>query len=68
MPLSLAEEVVDIYFQKNGYFTTRNLSYLSKRSSKKQAGYFDIDVLAIGQEEIVIVSCKRSLKKNGGKL
>lgn len=65
MPLSLAEEVVDIYFQKNGYFTTRNLSYLSKRSSKKQAGYSDIDVLAIGQEEIVIVSCKRSLKKNG---
>ena len=68
MPLSLAEEVVDIYFQKKGYFTIRNLSYLAKRSSKRQAGYFDIDVLAIGQKEIVIVSCKRGLKKNGESL
>lgn len=65
MPLSLTEEMVDIYFQKRGFLTIRNLAYLAKRSSKKQAGNFDIDVLALSKEDIVIVSCKRSLKKNG---
>jgi hypothetical protein len=65
MPLSLTEEVVDVYFQKKGYLTFKNLPYLAKRSSKKQAGNFDIDVLAMCKEEIVIISCKRSLKKNG---
>jgi len=59
MPLSLSEEVAEIYFRRKGYFVTRNLSYLVKRQGKKQAGNLDIDVLAVKGKEAVVVSCKR---------
>jgi len=61
MPLSLSEEVSELYFQKKGYFVIRNLTYLARRPSKKQAGNLDIDILATNGREVVIVSCKRSL-------
>lgn len=58
MPLSLAEEVVEVYFQKKGYFVIRNLTY-PKKLRGKQPGNLDIDVLATNGAEVIIVSCKR---------
>ena len=59
MPLSLSEEVTEIYFVKRGYMIARNVSYLAKRQGRKQPGNLDIDVLAVRGKEAVIVSCKR---------
>jgi len=59
MPLSLSEEVAELYYRKKGYFVTRNISYLARKRSKKQPGNMAIDILALRGKEAITVSCKR---------
>ena len=65
MTLSYTEEIVSEYFKhlttKDGkpkYIVSEHIYYQEKGSSKKVKGWHDIDVLAIGKEEICIIQTK----------
>lgn len=52
---SFCEEIAEIYYSKNNFFTTRNHSYLDKKTS----GNRDIDLIAFNGKKLLIISCKR---------
>ena len=58
--ISFSEEIANLYYMKNGYFVIRNYQYLGKTAKdKKQPGNIDIDLIALKDDEIHIISCKR---------
>ncbi|MGA2331385.1 MAG: hypothetical protein ABSG75_06475 [Syntrophales bacterium] len=50
------EAIVELYYQILGYITSSGKWFWVWESGKKQRGYQDIDVLAIGKDDMVIVS------------
>ena len=55
------EAVVEVYFQTQGYITSAGKWFWVWEDGKKQRGYQDIDVLAIKDDETVIVSVTSNL-------
>ncbi len=68
MPLSYTEEIASEYFRhietpdgRPKYLVSEKVKYLEPReTAKKVRGWHDIDVLAIGTEEVCIVETKMS--------
>jgi hypothetical protein len=68
MKEDILEQLVDDYFQAEGYFTRHNIKFRPRRDhpdfkSNKDSNHSDIDVIGIhpkrkGFEEVVAVSCK----------
>lgn len=50
------ESLVEMYYQLEGYITSSNKWFWVFESSKQQRGYQDIDVLAINNDETLIIS------------
>jgi hypothetical protein len=55
------EALVEIYYQLKGYITSSNKWFWVMDAEKQQRGYQDIDVLAINENEVVIVSVTANL-------
>jgi hypothetical protein len=55
------EAVVELYYQTRGYLTSSGKWFWVKEPGKKLRGYQDIDVLAINQHEVLIVSVTSNL-------
>ncbi len=55
------EKIVQIWLDMLGYITTTTRFFWSKLENKKQRGYRDLDVLAINEEELLIVSVTTEL-------
>lgn len=50
------EGIVELYFEVKGYITSSGKWFWKKSEGKQQRGYQDIDVLALKENETVIVS------------
>ena len=61
VPTDSFEGLVAAYYQLKGYITSSNKWFWVRDEDKKQRGYQDIDVLAIGQDETIIVSVTANL-------
>lgn len=63
MPFGYVEELTMRYFEKDGYITMPNIRFQldKERTDKKVAGWSDIDLIAINEEEFAIVQCKSFL-------
>ena len=61
VPTDSFEGLVAAYYQLKGYITSSNKWFWVRDENKKQRGYQDIDVLAIGQTETIIVSVTANL-------
>lgn len=55
------EALVELYYQLNGYITSSNKWFWVRDEGKQQRGYQDIDVLAINEHEVNIVSVTANL-------
>jgi hypothetical protein len=56
------EGLVEIYFQLKGYITSSNKNFwVFDKDKKAQRGYQDIDILAVKDDETVIVSVSSNL-------
>ena len=55
------EAIVELYYQLNGYITSSGKWFWVAEKDKHQRGYQDCDVLAINQEETIIVSTTSNL-------
>ncbi len=55
------ENLVNVYYQTQGYITSSNKWFWVWEDGKKQRGYQDIDVLAINEKETIIVSVTGNL-------
>lgn len=61
------EGIVELYFQVKGYITSSGKWFwVWDKSAKKQRGYQDIDVIAIGQDETLLVSVSSNLDDKAG--
>ena len=60
------ENLVEMYYQLNGYITSTNKWFWVYESSKKQRGYKDIDILAIKGNETLIISVTTNLDDKVG--
>ena len=56
IPTEPFESLVEMYYQLEGYITSSNKWFWVRESGKKQRGYQDIDVLAINDDETLIIS------------
>ena len=65
------EAIVELYYQTLGYITSSGKWFWVWEDGKKQRGYQDIDVLAVNENEVIIVSVTSNLddklrqRKNG---
>jgi len=66
------EGIVELYYEVKGYITSSGKWFWKKSEGKQQRGYQDIDVLAISEDETIIVSVSSNfddkLNFSGGEL
>ena len=55
------EAIIELYYQTLGYLTSSGKWFWVWEDGKKQRGYQDIDVLAVNEKEVVIVSVSSNL-------
>lgn len=55
------EAIVELYYQLKGYITSSGKWFWVAEKSKHQRGYQDCDVLAINQDETIIISTTSNL-------
>ncbi|WP_457598218.1 hypothetical protein [Hydrogenimonas sp.] len=55
------EAVVELYYQTLGYLTSSGKWFWVWENGKKQRGYQDIDVLAVNEKDVVIISVTSNL-------
>ena len=60
MTRSYVEHITAEYFRKKGYIVETNINYKAPSSS----GWHDIDVLAIGIDDVLVIECKAYFGKN----
>lgn len=61
------ESIVELYYQAKGYITSSNKWFWSwEKEKKKQRGWRDIDVLAVNNEETLIVAVTVNLHDKVG--
>jgi Holliday junction resolvase len=66
-PYDALESVVELYFQINGYITSSGKWFwVWDEKTKKQRGYQDLDVIAIGQNETLLISVSSNLDDKAG--
>ena len=60
-PYDSFEGLVELYYQFRGYITSSNKNFWVYEKGKSQRGYQDIDVLAVKENQTVIVSVSTNL-------
>jgi hypothetical protein len=55
------EGIVELYYQISGYITSSGKWFWNKTKGKKQRGYQDIDILAIKNNETLLISVSTNL-------
>jgi len=60
MAISYVEDIVSEFYEEQGYFVGRDVQYQvpKEESGKKVSGWKDIDVLAINENDVLIIECK----------
>jgi len=60
MALGYVEELALRYFEKKGYLISPNIRFQLKKewTNKRVAGWSDIDMIALGFHELIIIQCK----------
>ena len=65
MTLSWIEDIASEYYRKIGYFVFNNVSYFETTPGKQMPGWQEMDILAIKNWKVKIISCKRGLRPSG---
>jgi len=59
--LSWVEHVVEEYYKMKGYMISRRVKYKTPKPNGKMSNWKDIDILAVNEDEVLVVECKSFL-------
>jgi hypothetical protein len=56
-----SEELVNLWLETKGYITMHNIYYYARKTGKSQGAWRDIDIIGVGEKDIIIVQASTGL-------
>lgn len=56
-----SEELINLWLETKGYITMHNIYYYARKTGKSQGAWRDIDIIGVGEKDIIIVQASTGL-------